>query len=202
MDQYYMTHPEALLHGAHEAALTNPENPHILAGHLLCAAYEAPLEEEDEALFGEALAPTREELVAAGRLERRDRRWHTTSVLPPAGDVNIRGASGETYLVLNEDDDYRALEEIDAETAFFRVHPGAVHLHLGDPYLVTDLDREARVAFVRRAPGDYYTQPIEVNDVHIVRSTDVRRAGKAEVYLGRLRVRQQVVGYRRRLQIT
>lgn len=202
LDQYYMTHPAALLHGAHEAALTNPANPHILAAHLLCAAYEAPLDATDEALFGEALAPTREALVAEGRLERRGARWHVTSDLPPARDVNIRGATGERYLVVNEDDDYRTLEEIDAETAFFRVHPGAVHLHLGEPYLVTALDREAQVAFVRRAPGDYYTQPLEVNDVHIVRSTDARPAGETDVFVGRLRVRQQVVGYRRRLQFT
>ncbi len=202
LDQYYMAHPRELFDHVHEAALTNPGNPYILGGHLLCAAWEAPLTEHDAALFGPAYLPTREALAAEGRLEERERRWHLTSSDPPARDVNIRGASGDSYTVVNEAEGYRVMEEVDAATAFFRVHPGAVHLHMGEPYLITDLDREARIAYARPASGDVYTQPIESNDVHIVRSLEARPVSGTRLYLGQLRVRQQVIGYRRRLQFT
>ncbi len=202
LDQYYMTHPRELFDRVHEAALTNPQNPYILAGHLLCAAWEAPLDDADEALFGPAYPPTRDSLEAEGRLQARGDRWHLAANDPPAREVNIRGTSGDRFLVLNEADDYRVMEEIDAETAYYRVHPGAIHLHLGEPYLITALDQEARVAFARPTSGDTYTQPLEANDVHIVRSLEARQAGGITLFLGQLRVWQQVVGYRRRLQFT
>ena len=31
-------------------------------------------------------------------------------------------------------------EEIGARTAFLRVHPGVIHLHLGEPHLITGMD--------------------------------------------------------------
>jgi len=202
LDQYYMAHPRELFDHVHEAALTNPGNPYVLGGHLLCAAWEAPLSDDDAEIFGPAYAPTRDGLAAAGRLERRAGRWYVTSPDPPARDVNIRGASGEQYAVVNEADGYRVIEDIDADTAFYRVHPGAVHLHMGEPYLITNLDREARIAYARPTSADIYTQPLETSDVHIVRSLESRPVSGTNLYLGQLRVRQQVVGYRRRLQFT
>ena len=46
----------------------------------------------------------------------------------------------------------------EAETAFSFLHPGAVYLHMGETYLVTDLDIDGRVAVVRRFCDTYYTQ--------------------------------------------
>ena len=52
LDQYLMRHPDDFFRRIPEHALINPANPHILSGHLLCAAYEMPLSHADEALFG------------------------------------------------------------------------------------------------------------------------------------------------------
>ena len=51
-----------------------------------------------------------------------------------------------------------------------RVHPGAVYLHQGEAFLVTEFNPSLRHAIVSPATGDFYTQPRELNDVRIVRS--------------------------------
>ena len=48
LDQYLYENPEKVLGRRVEAARLTLENPYILGPHLLAAAYEAPLEEEDE----------------------------------------------------------------------------------------------------------------------------------------------------------
>ena len=56
---------------------------------------------------------------------------------------------------------------------------------------------------MRPATGDYYTQPRELNDVRIVRSLRHRVLLRATAaYLGRVRVRSQVIGYRRLQQFS
>ena len=47
LDQYLMRHPEYFFGKSHESARISPGNPYILKPHLLCAAYEAPLEMAD-----------------------------------------------------------------------------------------------------------------------------------------------------------
>ena len=52
LDQYLMRHPDSFFGQAHESARISPENPYVLKPQLLCAAYEAPLIENDVELFG------------------------------------------------------------------------------------------------------------------------------------------------------
>ena len=53
LDQYFMRHPQDFFRRTVEHALINPQNPYILALHLLCAAWELPLRERDGQYFGE-----------------------------------------------------------------------------------------------------------------------------------------------------
>ena len=54
LDQYLANHPDELLARPAEAAVSNPGNPAVLAGHLRCAAAELPLTDADRAHFGDA----------------------------------------------------------------------------------------------------------------------------------------------------
>ena len=45
LDQYFMREPETLLERRVEAAILDHENPRVLDGHVLAAAFEAPLDE-------------------------------------------------------------------------------------------------------------------------------------------------------------
>jgi DEAD/DEAH box helicase domain-containing protein len=216
LDQYYMRHPVDLLGRPHENALLDPDNSYILRRHLPCAAHEAPLRVaaedpttsaepsglDDEALFGPGFVDAMVALEDSGALRFTGERWVYTRNGYPAQDVSLRDAEGDRFAILNEANGFRMLEEISSTTAPFRVHPGAVYLHQGDSYLVTEYSAELRHAIVRPASVDYYTQPREVNDVRIVRSTRHRARSGATAYLGRVRVRGQVIGYRRLQQFT
>jgi len=219
LDQYYMRHGALLLEKPHEHALLDPDNVYILQRHLPCAAHEAPLtvpsqegdgfSMDDEALFGpgfvDAMITLEEQGVlryvpadAAAGLQR----WFYARGDYPAQEVNLRDAQGERFAILNAADSYAMLEEISATTAPFRVHPGAIYLHQGESYLVTEYNPELRHAIVQPVQVDYYTQPRELNDVRIVRSLRHRVLPSTCAYWGRVRVRSQVIGYRRLQQFS
>ena len=46
MDQFFARNPTVLLNSPHEPATLNPDNIHVLRGHLLCAAMEITLNAE------------------------------------------------------------------------------------------------------------------------------------------------------------
>lgn len=202
LDQFFMRHPEELFGRPHEHALVDPGNPYVLKAHLLCAALEAPLRVEDERLFGGGYLEAVRALERERMLVQRNERWYLLSGDFPAQHVNIRSTAEANFVLVDETQGYRLLEEVDAATAFFRIHPGAIYLHQAESYLVTRLDLDARVAYARPVEAGYYTQPRELNDVHIIRSLEHREVGNVLLYFGLVRVTQQVIGFQRRQQFT
>jgi len=208
LDQYFMRHPRELFARPVEHALIDPDNVYVLLNHLPCAAHEVPLSVEpgrvhgvagfdDEELFGPGFVEAMVQLEQQGVLDYRNGRWVYSRGDYPAQDVSLRSVGGERFLLLNEADGYRTLEEMDAATAPLRAHPGAIYLHQGETYLVTRYDPQMQIAIVRPVEVDYYTQPREWNDVRIIRSLAHREIGSTVAYLGRVRVTSQVIGYRR-----
>jgi DEAD/DEAH box helicase domain-containing protein len=204
LDQFFMRHPQELFGRSHEHALINPDNVYILEKHLPCAAHELPLSNQrgpssldDEALFGPGFVEAMIGLEHKSILEYRNERWYYMGFGYPAEGVNIRSISGGSVRLLNEAQGYRALEEIELTTAFSRVHPGAIYLHQGESYLVTDLDWEMGLAYLRPVEVNYYTLPREINDVSIIRSLRHQQLPATTAYLGQVRVTQQVIGYKR-----
>ncbi|MFO7695892.1 MAG: DEAD/DEAH box helicase [Anaerolineae bacterium] len=202
LDQYLLRHPQELFRRSPENALIDPANAHLLRAHLQCAAYEAPLTEQDIILFGSTSRTTLDQLVSKGLLEERAGRWLYPWEDHPAGRVNLRETEGDPYLLLDTSQDNAVLEELDAAAALFRVHPGAIHLHQGRSYLITELDLAHRVALAQPTEAAYYTQPVEDSQVEVIRSTHASVDLATPVYLGHVRVTEQVLGYRQHEQFT
>ncbi len=209
LDQYYMRHPDELLGRPHEHALLDPDNVYILQRHLPCAAHEFPLrvsdeqggrELDDEALFGPGFVDAMVALENEGVLRFTGDRWVYTQGDYPAQGVSLRDAEGERFAVLDASNQFKLIEELSATTAPQRVHPGAIYLHQGESYLVTEYNAELRHAIVQPVNANYFTQPREISDVRIVRSLRHRELPTAIAYLGRVRVRSQVIGFRRLAQ--
>jgi DEAD/DEAH box helicase domain-containing protein len=202
LDQYFMRHPEDFFRRPVEHALINLQNPYILALHLLCAAWEFPLQEKDGRYFGEGWEKIREGLEEKGLLRPRQDRWYSTPQLSyPAQDINIRSTSERPYAVVDLTT-RELLETVEAGVAFFQVHPGAVYLHQGESYIIRRLDLEARTAYAEPTDADYYTQTLELEDLRVLRVLKEKAAGTARAYLGEVEVTIQVVGYRRKRQFT
>ena len=202
LDQYFMRHPEFFFQKKHENALVNPDNPYISRAHLLCAAWESPLSSRDEIFFGPALNRETAELEKRGVLRQRRNKWYLTpAVARPSRSINIRSASGENYSIFDSSTS-SLLEAVDENTAFFEIYPGAIYLHQGESYLITELDPTTRTAYASPTDVDYYTQGKELTDLQIVKVRREKRTRKAMVYLGDVEVTTSLVGFRKKAQYT
>ncbi|MFP3974646.1 MAG: DEAD/DEAH box helicase [Dehalococcoidia bacterium] len=197
LDQYLMRYPETLFGKGFEHALISPWNPHILKPHLLCAAWEHPLSNLDEDYFGN-LRQVREELEEQGLLRLRGKRWYpATSLRYPAQETNIRSTSAVNYALIDPTAG-QLLETIESSTAFFQIYPGAIYLHQGDAYQVTELDLTSHTAYAVPTDANYYTQTKEINDLKILKSTNYKRVSQTGVHMGDVEVTTYVLGFKKK----
>jgi len=202
LDQYFMHNPDFFFQKNFENALINPDNPYVLRAHLLCAAWERPLNSEDEKIFGPALTQERSELAEQGILKERMSRWYVSPFIAyPAQNINIRSSSGQNLAIIDTSTG-SLLETIETSVALFQTHPGAIYLHQGESYLVTELDLVNRTACVVPTNVTYYTQAKEMTDLHIIRVFHSRNCGLTKVYLGEVEVTTTVVGFKKKAQFT
>ena len=202
LDQYFMRHPDYFFQEGFEHVLVNPSNPYILRAHLLCAAWEWPLNGDDEKIFGSVFNQEREVLEGQGRLRKRKNRWYLSpSIAYPAQSINIRSTSGENFAVVDTTTG-SLLETVESSVAFFQIHPGAIYLHQGEAYLVTRLDLTSHIAYAEPTKSNYYTQTKELEDLRIVKVKQRKTVGWANVHLGEVEVTNTVVGFKKKAQFT
>lgn len=198
LDQFFMREPERLLSRPVEQAIIDLENPHILDAHLLAAAYERPLTETDEDYFGEVAMRRVTALECAGRLVRSESGSTWTEPRSPAADFGLRSASGDHFLIV-EKTTGGLLGSVEQERVFRTAHPGAVYLHLGESYLVTQLDLPNRLVLVEPSADTTYTQP-KVDKSVTIASQELLRPLSPESLLcfGEIDVTEQVIAYQKR----
>jgi DEAD/DEAH box helicase domain-containing protein len=197
LDQYFMREPEALLGRRVEAAILDHANPRILDGHVLSAAFEAPLDDRDRETLSDAALERAEALVEGGELRRTQAGIVWAGRDYPAGRVALRSASPESIAVVDAATG-SILGLVERERAFSTVHEGAVYLHLGESYRVLELDLAARTALVEAFSADYYTQPKKETTTAIEEAElSARRLGM-KVSFGRVSVTEQVIAYQRK----
>ena len=197
LDQYLMRRPDALFGRPTETVRISPNNPHVLGPHLLCAAYEAPLEPGDAEVFETDIDSEAGRLEGDGLMHRTGGRWHLQpEVSYPAESVNIRSTSAHSFILVDRDSG-AILETVEEASAMLQLHPGAVYLHKGETYVVTDLDLETRTAEAVPGEVEYYTQPASYTETRILREMRRKRCGRTDVCLGEVEVTTTVSGFRR-----
>jgi len=202
LDQYLMRNPDFFFGKNFDNTLINPDNPYILKPHLLCAAWAKPLDDRDEEFFGVNVNAMAAELESEGKLKKRQRKWYLSSTLSyPAQNVSVRAASGKNYSVIDVSQNC-LLEMVGADVAFFQIHPGAIYLHQGKPYLITELDLTRRSAAAMPTSANYYTQTKETADIKIVGIDKEKICHEVEVYLGDVDATTSVVGFKKKRQFT
>ncbi len=199
LDTYLVHHPAALLDKPIEATVTDPTNPYLLGPQLLCAAAELPITPYEAEEFGgeEILA----QLAAEGLVRRRPRGWFITPEgerYAPHAAVNIRGGSGVQVAIVDGESG-RMLGTVDSGKAPATVHPGAVHIHQGESFVVDELDLEDGVALVHPEHPDWNTSARETTDIAVTAVHSQRMLGEVSIALVQVNVTHQVVGYLRRL---
>src|SRR5438552_3916875 len=144
LDQFFMREPDKLLGRRVEAAILDHANPRVLAGHVRSAAYEAPLGPEDAALLG----PKSLELAAGDPELRRTPAGYVWGGRDhPSARVPLRSTDPDAISIVDESTG-TMLGLVERSRAYSTVHEGAVYLHLGESFLVRELDLTALVALV------------------------------------------------------
>ena len=196
LDQFFCRHPEEFLGRPVEAAILDHGNEQIAARHLIAAAYELPLSDKDDEIFGPEWRPRAERLVAAGELRGTGGRLLPRRSEFVASRIPLRSASADSVAVI-ERESGEMLGLVEAERAFTTIHPGAVYLHLGRSYEVERLDIEERRAIVSRFDGDWYTRPKKETEIYIERVREQRSVAGVELHFGEVSVSEQVIAFQR-----
>jgi DEAD/DEAH box helicase domain-containing protein len=196
LDQFFCRHPEEFLERPVEAAILDHANDQIASRHLIAAAYELPLTDADEEIFGPGWRQRAERLLAAGEL-----RSVSAGLLPRrsefvASRIPLRSASSDSVAVI-EREAGEMLGLVEAERAFTTIHPGAIYLHLGRSYEVERLDVEERRAIVSEFDGDWYTRPKKETEIYIERTLEQRQVAGVQLNFGEVSVTEQVIAFQR-----
>jgi DEAD/DEAH box helicase domain-containing protein len=197
LDQFFMREPETLMGRRVEAAILDHSNPRVLDGHVLSAAFEAPLDERDVPFLGPEALVRAEALAESGELKRTKAGYVWAGRDYPAARFSLRSTSSEAFAVV-EADSGSVLGLVERERAYSTVHDGAVYLHMGEAYHVLALDHESRTALVEPFSGDYYTQAKMETMTSIVEAELVERRLGMEVAFGAVSVTEQVVAYQKK----
>ena len=194
LDQYFMREPEKLLERRVEAAILDHANPRVLDGHVASAAFEAPVDDADRATLGdEAL----ERAPHVPELQHTKHGWVWAGKDYPAARTPLRSASADAFTVIDRSTG-AVLGIVERERAYSTVHEGAVYLHMGEQWLVRELDLAARHAVVEPHTGDWYTQVKKDTSTDIERRVRTERRLGLELTFGLVSVTERVVAYQRK----
>jgi DEAD/DEAH box helicase domain-containing protein len=158
VDRYVIHHPEFLLGSRPEEARADPDNLHVLLGHLRCATFERPFEPGE--VFGPGPADELLAFVAeSGHIRQSDDgRWYWSSENFPASEISLRTAAPENVVIIDTSPDRpRVLGEVDLFSAQVLVHERAIYMHDSVQYYVDRLEWGERKAYVHRVDVDHYT---------------------------------------------
>jgi DEAD/DEAH box helicase domain-containing protein len=195
LDQYVVDHPEIVTGRVVEATVLDPANPYVLAGHLCCAAAEAPLVPAELVdRFGAGAEGLCSVLADRGLLRRRRDGWYWTDSGRPSALVDLRGAAGGPVRVVEEGTG-RLLGTVDPAGAPAAVHEGALYVHQGATFEVQQLDLEARVATAVPTATDLSTHARSTSDVRIDAVQRSCAWADVTVQLGEVTVTSQVTSY-------
>ncbi|WP_300672919.1 DEAD/DEAH box helicase [Desulfoluna sp.] len=198
LDQYMMTHPELFFSMEPEKAVVNPANEVLMAKHLDCAAAELPIR-RGEPLFQQAsVADKLSRMETYGTLlASADGEMLFSHRKFPQRSVALRG-TGDTFDIVDGGSG-ELIGSVDGGRAVRETYPGAVYIHRGDSYVVTELDLDKRVAVAHKQRVHYFTRIRSHKETEILEVMDRKPLGNAWVGVGKLKVTETITGYEKRL---
>lgn len=189
IDQFIMKNPDYVLGDHIEDAVIDMENNPVYAKHILCAANEVPLMERDKQYFGNE------------RLERVVKMWKRTGKLVgdleagvqfndrtrPQSSISMYAAGDDQFNIHCESGSLD-MEPIDRERAYRDFHEGAIHLHRGDTYEVTNVTNhgpQPTINLKKDNSIDYYTQTESDISIRELEKMESREIGDFELCWGK-----------------
>jgi len=201
LDQYLVTHPEVFFSRGFEHAVLDPHNREIAAAHLPCAAAEVPLRRGERWLASEPVLANVAALEETGALLRSEAggEWFAARRRPHR-DVSLRQI-GASYTIAEDGDRSEKpaiIGSIGSGNVFSECHEGAVYLHRGRQFLVTELDIDQHAVWVRPVNVPFYTRALSQKETEILSRDRSRPVGNFKLVQGRVKITTTMTGYERR----
>lgn len=166
ISQYLMNNPDFLTEDSVENAVIDLENNQVYSQHVLCAANELPIDTSDYDYFGgeERLKKAATMWKRAGKLTGTFKSGiNYTGVTYPQENVNLYSTSDVTFDVRvdsNVEEDIN-MEPIDKDRAYRDFHEGAIYLHKGKQYQVSEFVERGGQRYLKLSDASdlsYYTR--------------------------------------------
>ncbi|RLE00715.1 MAG: hypothetical protein DRJ13_08055 [Bacteroidetes bacterium] len=173
----------------------------IALAHLKCAVYELPF--TSGCSYGTFSALETEELLetltAIGNLHKANGKYFWMDEDYPASLISLRNASSQqiTLVVESKNTKQSTIGQVDLESSYWMVHPGAIYLHSGDPYLVKDLDLKGFRAVLKPALGDYYTEAEKQTSYTELERYQEEPIPGGKKHLGKIQLTTRVTGFKK-----
>lgn len=201
IDQYFMRHPESFLERSPEAAVIEPENPYILTKHLICAAFEMPLEVADARWFTggdeDLLRGILDLLAESGQLRKAGGKYHYVEKDFPARRVQLRTV-GEENFTIYEGKSENIIGELDYVAGLLSLYEGAIYIHRSETHFVEELDVENQIARLRKDDSGYYTQALLQKSVEVDHPIEEAPVGPLEALcLSEVTVETRITGFKK-----
>ncbi len=199
LDQYIVRHAQEFFQKKPEKAVINIYNEVILQKHLCCAAAEMPLRPKDRDALWLQSAPAQtalKNLCDTGELlQSALGDEYVTLRKRPQRHVDLRG-QGESYSI--EDKNGQIIGTVDALRAFKETHPGAIYLHQGQSFEITDLDSGSRTIIAKKCKKSWFTRIRSQKQTDILEVVEHKQLCGTYVYRGKLRIIEHITGYEKR----
>ena len=195
MDQYIARDPDWIFGNSSENAIVDPNNLLIELAHIRAAAAELPLSLDDAALFpdlGEAIPV----LMKMQEVRSQGGRFAWAGGQYPAGEFSMRNIDQNKYQLINKENG-KTITEMDEGQAFREIHKGAVYMHDGEFYEVTELNLESKIATALPFYGNYYTVPGDEVNIRIIHSQKEQKWERTELHFGDVNVAEFVYMYKK-----
>ncbi len=197
LDQYFIRFPADFFARSVEKAIVDPANMHIARQHIISAAQELPITEDDPLYTDPRTRGVIEQLEAEGALlqSASGGQWFSAERAPQRR-IDIRSAGNQFTIELEEGGG--SLGSVGGRSVYAECHPGAIYLHRAEQYLVTGLNLEERKVTVKRADVQFYTVPLFEKETEILEERLVAALPQGSVKLVKLKVTEQLMGYQKR----
>ncbi|KAI5954282.1 HRQ1 [Candida jiufengensis] len=209
VDQYYLENSEELVHNTYEDlcvdSLRDMEHGSlILERHLQCAAYEDPIDVNDDYRWfshGRSFKEF-EKILNEHLLKDIGEKYVTnTKYLPkPSKLVPIRAIDDTTVAVVDITNGRNiVIEEVEWQRTTFTIYEGGIFLHQGQSYLVKEFNSDQKYAKVERVNVDWTTSQRDYSDVDPEEVELVKplatKAIDLPVFFGIIKVTMRVFGF-------
>jgi DEAD/DEAH box helicase domain-containing protein len=191
LDQYFMKHPQDFFGRSHEQAIIDLHNQYISLGHIMCAASELPLTENDKKYFSELFKESINALEQQNLVRNTPRGWVYSGTARPAEIVSLESISEKTVTVTCNGN---ILETVPLTKAYEEVHEGAVLLHQGETYISEELNLKSLTARVKKEDVNYHTETLKTVDVAVKKEYEEKQI-EVKIGIGELKITETYNGY-------